>query len=136
MRFSRFAVPCFGLALAACSSTGVPDGYPDDDQVIGDLEAEIAESLGPDVSVDVTQFRFVTEWSKDDYVGYRIVFGLDADKDINKTLPTTGEVFLMKEDDEVLGCEATAVYDRERTSDPWKLRGVLFTKPMCKSVAD
>jgi hypothetical protein len=136
MRFSRFPFWCAALALGACSSTDVPEGYPDDDRVVEDLEARIAESLGPDVGVEVTQFRFVSEWSKDDYVGYRIVFGLDADADINKTLPTTGEVFLMKEGDEALGCEATVVYDRERTSDPWKLRGVLFTKPMCKSPVD
>jgi hypothetical protein len=136
MSVARFALFVVILGLGACSSDGVPDGYPDDDQVIGDLEAEIAKTLGPDVNVEVTRYRFVTEWSKDDYVGYRIVFGLDADADINKTMPTTGEVFLMKEDDELSGCEGTVVHDRERSHDPWKLRGVLFTKPMCKARVD
>ena len=133
-------LPCIamivaGLALAACSSFGQPEPFPDDDRVTGDLTARIAESLGPDVSIDVTSYRMVKEWSKDDYVGYRVAFELDADADVNKTLPT-GEVFLMKEDDEVVGCEGTVVYDRDKTTDPWKLRGVLFTKPMCKSRSD
>jgi hypothetical protein len=123
------------LALAACSTDGSLEAYPDDDRVVDDLEAKIADSIGPEVSLDVTSVRLVSEWSKDDYVGYRVIFGLDADSDINKTL-STGEVFLLKEDNEAQGCEGTLVYDRERTTEPWKLRGVLLTKPMCKMIAD
>jgi hypothetical protein len=135
MSHLRYAAAAAVLALTACSSAGVPEGYPDNDRVMDDLEARIAQSLGPEVNLDVTSVRYVSEWSKDDYVGYAITFGLDADADINKTLPT-GEVFLMKEDDEVQGCEGTVVYDREKTNDPWKLRGVLLTKPMCKARVD
>ncbi len=136
MRFLPHLV-CSALfaALAACGTADVPEGYPESGKVADDLEAKIAETIGPNVSVDVTSFKLVKEWSKDDYVGYALKFTLDADADINKTLPT-GEVFLMKEDDELTGCEGTVVYDRERESDPWNLRGVLLTKPMCKSRSD
>ena len=131
----RMAFSVALLALGACGGIDVPEGYPRSDRVVDDLEKKIAESLGPDVSVDVTSFKLVKEWSKDDYVGYAIKFTLDADAEIKKTLPT-GEVFLMREDDELTGCEGTVVYDRERDTDPWNLRGVLLTKPMCKSRVD
>jgi hypothetical protein len=119
------------LIVAGCASGEDAVDYPDNDQVVSDLEKHIVASLGPDVTIDVTEIKVVSEWSKDDYAGYRLRFELEADADINKTLPT-GEVFILKEDDDITGCEGTAVYDRAQTYDPWRLRGILLTKPLCK----
>lgn len=124
-----------GLLAAGCASRGDNVEYPDEDRVVEDLEAQILSNLGKDADLSVTQMKVVGEWSKDDYAGYRIIFEISADADINKTLPT-GEVFILKDGQEVQGCEATAVYDREQNYDPWKLRGILLTKPLCKPLRD